>query len=179
MRGTVDPDTDPGLEAMSYYGPPYAATGAGGMALIIEIDPETMLLTMKDMVLVHDCGMVVNPMIVEGQLHGGIQMGIGDAFYEEIIYDEYGQMLTATYMDYLFPRASDMPEKLTLGHLETPSPLNPLGVKGVGEAGCIPVGPALAQAVEDAFPEYDLDITRDTLSPSRIFEMIKEKKAAG
>jgi len=179
MRGTVDPDTDPGLEAMSYYGPPYAATGAGGMALIIEIDPETMLLTMKHMVLVHDCGVVVNPMIVEGQLHGGVQMGVGDSFYEEIIYDEYGQMLTATFMDYLFPRASDMPEKLTLGHCETPSPLNPLGVKGVGEAACIPVAPALAQAIEDAFPEYDLDITRDTLSPSRIFEMIKEIKAAG
>ena len=177
MRGTIDPDTDPGLEAVSYYGPPYAATGAGGMALIVEIDPETMLLTMKNMVLVHDCGKVVNPMIVEGQLHGGIQMGIGDSFYEELIYDDYGQMLSATFMDYLFPTASDMPEKLVLGHLETPSPLNPLGVKGVGEAGCIPVGPALCQAIEDAFPEYNLDITFDTLSPSRIFELIKEKKA--
>lgn len=176
QRGTMAPGTEPGLEATAYYGPPYGATGAGAMGLIVEVDPETMQVKLKNMVMVHDCGVPVNPMIVDGQLHGGIQLGIGDALYEELIYDENGQLLTASFMDYLFPQATDMPEKLSLDHLETPSPLNPLGVKGVGEAGAIPVLPVLSQAVEDALAEYPLDITRDTLSPSRIFEFVKMAK---
>lgn len=173
QRGTMEPGTDPGLEAVAYYGPPYGVTGMGAMGLIVEVDPETMQVKMKEMVMVHDCGVPINPMIVEGQIHGGIQLGIGDAFYEELIYDEYGQLLTASFMDYLFPQATDMPEKLQLGHIESPSPVNPLGIKGVGEAGAIPVPPVFAQAVEDALVEYKLDITRDTLSPSRIFELVK------
>jgi aerobic carbon-monoxide dehydrogenase large subunit len=178
MRGVMEPGTEPGLEAVAYYGPPYGATGAGAMALIVEIDPETMQVKMKEMVMVHDCGVPVNPMIVDGQIHGGIQMGIGDALYEELVYDEYGQLLTASFMDYLFPQATDMPEKLTLGHVVTPSPLNPLGVKGVGEAGAIPVAPALSQAVEDALSDIPLDITMDTISPSRLYTFVQKAKGA-
>ena len=178
MRGVMEPGTEPGLEAVAYYGPPYGATGAGAMALIVEIDPETMQVKMKEMAMVHDCGVPVNPMVVDGQIHGGIQMGIGDAFYEELIYDEYGQLLTASFMDYLFPQATDMPEKLILGHVETPSPLNPLGVKGVGEAGAIPVAPVFAQAVEDALAEYPLDLTMDTLSPSRLYTFVQKAKGS-
>ncbi|MDR3574922.1 MAG: xanthine dehydrogenase family protein molybdopterin-binding subunit [Anaerolineaceae bacterium] len=176
QRGTMEPGTEPGLEAVAYYGPPYGTTGAGAMALILEVDPETMQVKLKKLAMVHDCGVPVNPMIVEGQLHGGIQMGIGDSFYEELIYDENGQLLTASFMDYLFPQATDMPEEIVLGHIETPSPLNPIGVKGVGEAGAIPLPPVFAQAIEDALPEYNLDLTRDTLSPSRLWEIARLSK---
>lgn len=147
------------------------------MAMIVEVDPETMAVKLERAVFVHDCGTPVNPMVVEGQVHGGMQMGIGDALYEELIYDENGQLLTASFMDYLFPQASDMPRKIELGHIETPSPLNPLGLKGVGEAGAIPMPAVIAQAVEDALYDQPLDIALDTLSPSRIYSMVQQGKA--
>lgn len=177
QRGVMEPGTEPGLEAVAYFGPAGAATGAGAMAMIVEVDPETMAVKLERAVFVHDCGTPVNPMVVEGQVHGGMQMGIGDALYEELIYDENGQLLTASFMDYLFPQASDMPRKIELGHIETPSPLNPLGLKGVGEAGAIPMPAVIAQAVEDALYDQPLDIALDTLSPSRIYSMVQQGKA--
>ena len=92
---------------------------------------------------------MINPLILEGQIHGGVAQGIGNAFYEQLVFDEQGQLLNASFMDYLLPTALDVP-RMELGHTETPSPLNPLGVKGAGEAGAIPVGPLFAQAIEDA-----------------------------
>ncbi len=89
-------------------------------------------------------------MILDGQLHGGIQMGIGNSFFERLVYDENGQLMNGSFMDYLIPRASDMPPKIEIGHLNTPSPLNPLGIKGVGESGTIPIPPLYAQAIENA-----------------------------
>jgi carbon-monoxide dehydrogenase large subunit len=176
QRGVMEPNTEPGLEAIAYYGPPYGATGAGAMAMIVEVNPHTMQVKIDRVAMVHDCGKPVNPMIVDGQIHGGIQMGIGDAFYEELVYDDNGQLVTASFMDYLFPQATDMPEKIELGHMETPSPLNPLGLKGVGEAGAIPTPAAFAQAVEDALKDSGVEFTQDTLSPSRIFTFVQKAK---
>src|SRR5256886_4882699 len=102
--------------------------------MVVEVDPETAQVEIKRYVVVHDCGRVINPMIVEGQIHGGVAHGIGNAFYEQLVYDEEGQLLNASFMDYLLPTATDVPNVETT-HRETRSPLNPVGTKGVGEAG--------------------------------------------
>ncbi|MCH7680649.1 xanthine dehydrogenase family protein molybdopterin-binding subunit, partial [candidate division KSB1 bacterium] len=154
LRGAVKPGTEPGLEATDYFGPEGGSTASGVHAMIIEIDPQTMMLKIKKYVVVHDCGKVINPMILEGQIQGGVAQGIGNAFYEQLVYDESGQLTNASFMDYLLPTANDVPN-IETDHIETPSPLNPLGVKGAGEAGAIPVGPLFAQAIEDALSEYD------------------------
>ena len=115
-------------------------------------------------------------MIVDGQIVGGVAQGIGTALYEEIPYDEYGQPLASTFMDYLLPTADTVPTIIS-DHVETPSPLNPLGVKGAGEAGAIPVGPLFAQAVEDALKEYKIEILEIPLSPGRLFELVQAAKS--
>ena len=149
MRGAVAAGTEPGLEATSYFGPESGATASGVHAMIVAVDPETMIPEIVKYVVVHDCGTIINPLIVEGQVHGGVAQGIGNAFYEQLVFDGEGQLLNATLADYLLPTALDVP-RIELAHTVTPSPLNPLGIKGVGEAGAIPVGPLFAQALEDA-----------------------------
>ncbi len=175
MRGAVKPGTEPGLEATEYFGPQYGATASGVLGMIVEVDPETMMLDIKDFVVVHDCGTVINPLIVEGQIHGGISMGIGNSYYEQIMYDENGQILNASLMDYLVPRSTDMPPRIEIGHQETKSPLNPMGSKGVGEAGAIPIPSLFAQAIEDALGDTGIEITEMPLSPNRLFELVQEK----
>ncbi len=172
-RGTIPAGFEPGLEATSYYGPPYGATGQGTVAIILEVDPETFDVKIKRFVLVHDAGTIVNPMIVEGQIMGGVQMGLGNAFYEEMAYDEYGQLQNASLMDYLIPAATEMPPKIELGHVVSPSPLNPLGLKGVGEAGAIPIPAAFHQAIENAL-ENKIEITQSPMSPSRLFALTQK-----
>ncbi len=176
MRGAVKPGTEPGLEATNYFGPEYGATAVGVHAMIVEIDPDTMAVDIQKYVVVHDCGEVINPLILDGQIHGGIAQGIGNAFYEKLAYDSEGQLLTGSFMDYLLPTALEMPS-IAIGHEVTPSPLNPLGVKGAGEAGAIPTGPLFAQAVEDALGMADLEILEIPLSPSRIWELVRGTKA--
>jgi carbon-monoxide dehydrogenase large subunit len=171
LRGAVEPGTEPGLEATAYFGPKYGATAFGSHAMILEVDSETMMVEIKRYVVVEDCGTVLNPMILEGQIHGGVAMGIGNAFYEKLAYDKNGQLLNASFADYLIPTASEVP-RIEVGHEETRSPLNPLGTKGVGEAGTIPVPALFAQALENAFPEYDLEILETPLSPNRLFELL-------
>src|SRR6201986_5607068 len=149
MRGAVQPGTEPGLESTQYFGPPSGATANGVHAIIVEIDPDTFDLKILKYVVVHDCGTVINPMILAGQIHGGVGQGIGNAFYEQLVFDDQAQLLNASLADYLLPTALDVP-RMELGHTVTPSPLNPLGIKGAGEAGAIPVGPLFAQAIEDA-----------------------------
>ncbi|MCB0186149.1 MAG: molybdopterin-dependent oxidoreductase, partial [Caldilineaceae bacterium] len=170
MRGAVKPGTEPGLEATDYFGPERGATASGVHAMIVAVDPETMMVEIKKYVVVHDCGRVINPMILEGQIQGGVAQGIGNAFYEQLHFDEHGQLLNASFMDYLVPTADTVP-RIETDHVETPSPLNPLGVKGAGEAGAIPVGPLFAQAVEDAWGNPDFEICEIPLSPSRLFEL--------
>jgi aerobic carbon-monoxide dehydrogenase large subunit len=148
------------------------ATAAGVHAMIVEVDPETMIPSIRKYVVVHDCGTVINPMIVEGQVLGGVAQGIGNAFYEQLAFDAEGQLLNATLADYLLPTALDVP-RIELGHTVTPSPLNPLGIKGVGEAGAIPVGPLFAQALEDALelPAQGKELNEIPLSPCRLWEL--------
>ncbi|MCA1457840.1 xanthine dehydrogenase family protein molybdopterin-binding subunit [Bradyrhizobium sp. BRP22] len=174
MRGAVKPGTEPGLESTQYFGPPSGATANGVHAMIVEVDPDTFDIRILKYVVVHDCGTVINPLILEGQIHGGVAQGIGNAFYEKLVFDDQGQLLNASLADYLLPTALDVP-RMQLGHTVTPSPLNPLGIKGAGEAGAIPVGPLFAQAIEDALQlkEKNVELLEIPLSPSRIFELIK------
>ena len=176
LRGAVRPGTEPGLESTAYFGPDRGSTASGVHAMIVEVDAETAAVDIKRYLVVHDCGVIINPLIVEGQIHGGVAHGIGNAFYEQLVYDEQGQLLNASFMDYLLPTATDVPP-IETAHRETPSPFNPLGLKGVGEAGCIPTGALFAQAVEDALSDYGLEIREIPLSPNRLFELIDDAKA--
>ena len=164
-------DEEPGLEARGYYAPPQATFASGCHAAIVEVDVETGEVTFEKYVVQHDCGTIVNPTIVEGQIHGGVAQGIGGALYEKLAYDEHGQLLAGSFMDFLMPTAAEIPE-ITVVHLETPSPLNPLGVKGVGEAGAIPVPALVAEAVDDALAPFGVRVREMPLSPVRIRELI-------
>ena len=139
----------------------------------MEIDPGTGDLTFLRYVAVHDCGTLVNPMIVEAQVHGGVAQGIGGAFYEKLHYDETGQLVNASFMDFLLPTAMEIPD-LEVGHMETPSPLNPLGAKGAGEAGAIPVPALVAEAIEDALQPFGVRVREMPLSPTRVWELLQE-----
>jgi carbon-monoxide dehydrogenase large subunit len=172
LRGAVRPGTEPGLESTAYFGPDRGSTASGVHAIIVEVDPETATVEIKRYLVVHDCGTIINPMLVEGQIHGGVAHGIGNAFYEQLIYDDQGQLLNASFMDYLLPTATDVP-MIETAHRETPSPYNVVGLKGVGEAGCIPTGAVFAQAVEDALAGSGVEITEIPLSPNRLFELIE------
>jgi aerobic carbon-monoxide dehydrogenase large subunit len=177
MRGAVKPGTEPGLESTQYFGPPSGATASGVHAMIVEVDPETLTLEIRKYVVVHDCGTVINPMILAGQIHGGVAQGIGNAFYEKLEFDDAGQLLNASLADYLLPTSLDVPN-MELGHTVTLSPLNPLGIKGAGEAGAIPVGPLFAQAIEDALglPGKGIEILEIPLSPSRLWQLVTKPK---
>ncbi|HYN23004.1 MAG TPA: xanthine dehydrogenase family protein molybdopterin-binding subunit [Thermoanaerobaculia bacterium] len=172
MRGAVKPGTEPGLEATRYFGPFRGATASGCHAMIVEVDPETLQVEVKRYVVVHDCGRVLNPLLVDGQVHGGVAQGLGNAFFEELVYDENGQLLNASFMGFLLPTALDVP-RIEVGHEETVSPLNALGTKGAGEAGTIPVGALFAQAVEDALAVPGLEILEIPLKPCRLWELVR------
>jgi CO/xanthine dehydrogenase Mo-binding subunit len=175
LRGSVEPGTEPGLEATAYFGPRYGAAAFGAHAMILDVDPETLMVTIKRYVVVEDCGTILNPLILDGQIHGGVAMGIGNAFYEKLVYDENGQLLNASLADYLIPSASEIP-RIEIGHEETRSPLNTLGTKGAGEAGAIPVPALFAQALENALADFDLEILEMPLSPNRLFELLQERE---
>ena len=175
LRGAVEPGTEPGLEATSYFGPQYGATANGAHAMIVEVDPETMMIEIKRYVTVEDCGTVLNPLIVEGQIHGGVALGISNSYYEQLIYDENAQLLNASLADYLIPTANEIP-RIEVGHEETLSPLNPLGSKGVGEAGTIPVPSVFAQALEDALSDYGIEVLEMPQSPNKLFELLRDKE---
>jgi CO/xanthine dehydrogenase Mo-binding subunit len=161
----------PGLEATGYYSPPASTWAAGCHAAYVRVDPTTFRLEILKYVVVHDCGRVINPLVVEGQIEGGVAQGIGGAFYERLAYDTEGQLRNASFMEYLMPYATEVPE-IEIDHIETPSPLNPLGVKGAGEAGVIPVGAVLASAIEEAL---GVPITEMPLSPLKLFELAKSQ----
>lgn len=175
MRGAVQPGTEPGLESTDYFGPRYGATASGVHAMIIELDRETMALKILRYVIIHDCGKVINPLILDGQIHGGTAQGIGNAFYEKLSYSSEGQLLSGSFMDYLLPTAMEVP-RMVVDHIVTPSPLNPLGIKGAGEAGAIPVGPLFAQAIEDALVETGIEILEIPLSPSLLWTLVERSQ---
>ncbi|MEN3310384.1 MAG: aerobic carbon-monoxide dehydrogenase large subunit, partial [Micromonosporaceae bacterium] len=166
-RPPVGEDDEPGLEATDYYSPLRCTFAAGMHAAIVEVDPDTADIRILRYCVVHDCGRLINPRIVEGQIHGGVAQGVGGALYERIVYDEHGQLVNASYMDFLMPYASEVPV-IEIDHLETPSPLNPLGVKGAGEAGVIPGAAVLASAIEDA---EGITISRMPISPAELWQL--------
>jgi CO/xanthine dehydrogenase Mo-binding subunit len=171
LRGAVKPGTEPGLEATNYFGPARGATASGVHACIVEVDPETMDVEVLKYVVVHDCGEVINPLILDGQIQGGVAQGLGNAFYEQLVYDENGQLLNGSFMDFLLPTSLDVP-RIDIGHEVTPSPLNPIGIKGAGEAGAIPAAALFVQAVEDALG-YTVEIREIPLNPSRLWELVQ------
>jgi aerobic carbon-monoxide dehydrogenase large subunit len=160
----------PGLEATGYFSPASDSTWAAGChAAYVRVDPRTFSLKFLKYVVAHDCGRVINPMVLEGQIQGGIAQGIAGSFYERLLYDEDGQLRNASFMEFLMPYATEIPE-VEMHHIETPSTLNPLGIKGAGEAGTIPVAAMLASAIEDAM---GVRIDEMPLYPSRLFELSK------
>lgn len=183
--------TEPGLEATHFYSNPMAQlpdehdrvrgqlifTNAAHLCLV-EIDRDTAQVAVRRYGVVHDCGVEINPLIVEGQVHGATVHGIGAALLEEFVYDENGQLLTTTFMDYLKPTASDVPV-IETDHLETPSPFTPLGTKGVGEGGAIPAPACVANAVEDALRPLGIRIDRLPITPDRLWPMLHAAQTSG
>ena len=143
---------------------------------VVEIDPETGDIKLRQYIAADDCGNIINPLLVEGQVQGGIVQSIGQVFFEEAVYDEQGQLLTGELMDYAIPRASNLPWIETYGTV-TPTPVNPMGVKGVGEAGTIGATPALVNAVVDALAPLGVRHVDMPLKRERIWGTIREATA--
>lgn len=167
-------DMEQGLEAVAYYDPTNFVWPFGTHIAVVEVDPETGAVDLQRYIAVDDCGNIINPMIVDGQLHGGIAQGIAQALFEEVVYDQdSGQMKTGTLTDYLIPTANEFPN-FELGRTITPSPTNELGVKGIGEAGTIASSIAVINAVCDALSPLGIKHVDMPASPDRLWKMIKE-----
>jgi aerobic carbon-monoxide dehydrogenase large subunit len=176
----LPPGMEPMLEAVaSYDADPGTGTFANSAQLaVVEVDPETGAVKLLRYVVIEDCGRMINPLVVDGQVHGGIAQGIGGALLEELVYDEEGQLLTTTFMDYLVPSATDIPA-IEVDHLETPSSFTPGGMKGMGESGAIAPGPVIASAVEDAIrPFGHAFVNVLPITPERVCGWIAEARAA-
>jgi carbon-monoxide dehydrogenase large subunit len=168
----LPPGMEPGLEATHYFTESRSTFASGVHVAVVEIDRETGAVAVVDYSVVNDSGRIINPLIAEGQIHGGVAQGIGGALYEELAYDGTGQLLSQSLLDYVVPTSAQIPP-MRLGHVETPSPLNPLGVKGLGEGGAVAPPPAIAAAVEDALREFGARITRTPLRPETIFHLMQ------
>ncbi len=189
--GPYAEDVEPGLEATRYfrmgniYHQPekqgrfsnYPAWPNGVAAAIVEVDPETGLVKLLRYCLVEDAGTVINPLLCDANLHGAITQGIGSTLYEQLVYDERGSFQTATLMDYTIPTALEAP-RFEIEHQETPSPFTPLGMKGVGESGVGSALGAITSAIENAFPDLDLQLTELPLTPNRVWRAIEQAKRA-
>src|SRR3989441_401244 len=157
--GGLPAGLSPGLEATVYFDPPGPTFSGAVHVAVVEVDRETGRVRLRCYALVEDCGPVINPLIVEGQIHGAVAQGIGEALLEAVVYGDDGQLLTATLMDYALPKADDVPSP-EIWHLETPSPVTPGGVKGMGEGGTIGAPAAIANAVADAVRGLGVRVTR-------------------
>jgi carbon-monoxide dehydrogenase large subunit len=162
---------EPGLEATHYFSPAQSAYCNGSHVVEVEVDVETGRVAILRYVLAHDSGNLINPLIVDGQVQGGVAHGIGNALYEKMHYDDGGNPLSVTFADYLLPGACDVPE-VDMIHIESPSPLNPLGVKGAGEGGTIPAAAVIIAAIENALGPFGVHITEAPLMPGRIVELV-------
>ena len=165
---------EPGIDFTNFYDPANFTYPFGAHIAVVEVDKDTGKVRIDRFVAVDDVGNVINPMIVDGQLHGGIAHGIGQALYEEAIYDESGQLLTGSFMDYAIPRADDLP-MFELDRTVTPCPHNPLGVKGAGEAGTIAATPAVVNAVLDALAPFGVSDIRMPLTPERVWRAMQNQ----
>lgn len=174
VSGAPLSDDGPGAELSEtvHFRPPGFAVSSGAHAAVVEVDERTGVVEIRKYVVVHDAGVIVNPLIAEGQVTGGIAQGIAGALYEEMIYGPDGQPRTATYLDYLVPTSSEIPD-LDLDELHTPSPMNDLGVKGLGEGGAIAPQAVLANAIEDALRSHGVVVRRGPLSPSRVRDLLR------
>jgi carbon-monoxide dehydrogenase large subunit len=164
---------EPQLEAKSIFDPSGITFGFAANVASIAVDVETGEIEIEGFVAVHDCGKIINPMIVDGQVHGALANGVGTALLESLVYDEYGQPRSTTFMDYLLPSSAEIPD-FVLEHTETLSPLTPGGVKGVGEGGTIGAPAAIGNALANAIPEIAERITETPLSPARVWEMCRD-----
>jgi carbon-monoxide dehydrogenase large subunit len=167
---------EPGLEASSFFDPPNFVYPFGAHIAVVNVDAETGEVKLERYIAVDDCGKVINPMIVEGQIHGGIAQGIGQALWEGAVYDEQGQLLTGSLMDYAVPKAEFFPQ-FELGMTETPTNVNPLGVKGIGETGTIASTPAVYNAVADALAPLGVKTINMPLTPERVWRAIQEARS--
>ncbi|HZO81988.1 MAG TPA: xanthine dehydrogenase family protein molybdopterin-binding subunit [Candidatus Binataceae bacterium] len=166
------PGLEPGLDANAFFEPTGCTFPFGTHVAVVEVDPETGVVKFLRYVAVDDCGKVISPLLVEGQVHGGIAQGIAQALYEQVVYDESGQLLTATLMDYAVPKADMLPH-YELSSTVTPSPLNPLGAKGVGEAGTIGSTPCMVNAVLDALRPFGITHLDMPLTPEKIWRAVR------
>jgi len=166
-RSPATSETPPRLQAESYFRPLDLTYASGAHVAMVEVDPDTGAVAVLGYWITHDSGRLINPMIVEGQIHGALVQGIGGALFEELVFDEHGQPATGSLMDYALPRAADVPP-IEIDHLETPSLANPLGSKGVGESGILPVAAAVASAIEDALGDSGIQIHRMPMTATHL-----------
>ena len=159
------------FEATVYHHQPTVTYTSATHVAVVDVDPGTGAVKLLRYLVAHDCGTIINPVIVEGQIHGGVAQGV-----EEMVYDEQAQLLTGTFMDYLVPTAMELPPIETV-HLEYPSPRNPLGLKGIGEGGAISPPAAIANAVEDALAPFGVRVTRTPLGPSTVLGLLEQAAA--
>ena len=172
----LPPNTQPGLVATYFWEPPNFTFPFGAHVVITDVDRETGQVSIRRYVAVDDCGKIINPLIVAGQVHGGVAQGLGQALWEQAVYDENGQLLSGELTDYALPRAHMMPW-IESSHTETPSPVNPLGVKGVGEAGTIGCSPAVVNSVVDALSHLGVRHIDMPLTPEKVWKLIQGARA--
>jgi carbon-monoxide dehydrogenase large subunit len=169
----LPPNTPPGLVSTSYWEPPNFTFPFGAHLVVTEVDRDTGQVDIRRYVAVDDIGKVINPMLVDGQVHGGVTQGLGQALYEQVVYDEAGQLITGEFMDYAVPKASMVP-RFETDRTETPSPVNPLGTKGVGEAGTIACSPAVVNSVVDALSPLGVRHIDMPLTAEKIWKLIQQ-----
>ncbi len=168
----LPPEMEPGLEATGYFASPPATFSNATHVARVEVDIRSGNVTLLDYVVVEDCGKMINPMVVDGQIHGGVAQGIGEALTEALQYDRYGQLLTGTLMDYAIPTSHDIPN-IRIDHIETPSPWTKGGMKGMGEGGTIAPGAAIANAVSDALAPFGLQFNEIPITPEVVFNKLR------
>ena len=169
---------EPGLEASAFYDPPNFTYPFGAHLAVVEVDPSTGQIDLQRYYAVDDCGVQINPMIVEGQVHGGVAQGVGPVLWEGVVYDDEGQPLTGTMLDYALPRADGLPDIVVQSN-STPSPHHPLGVKGVGEAGTIASTPTVYNAVMDALRPLGITRIDMPLTPEKVWRAIQNARNGG
>ena len=169
----LPPNTEPGLVATHFWEPPNFTFPFGAHIVVTDVDRDTGNIAIRRYVCVDDCGRIINPLIVDGQVHGGVAQGLGQALWEQAVYDDAGQLMTGELTDYAIPRAASMPW-IESSHTETPSPVNPLGVKGVGEAGTIGCSPAVVNSVVDALSGFGVRHIDMPLTPEKIWKLIQQ-----
>ena len=170
-------ELEPGLEATFYFVPPTVTWANAAHVAVIEVDVQTGGVKLLDYIVAHDAGKLINPLLVDGQIHGGVAQGIGAALYEEIAYDHTGQVLSGSFINYLLPGSMEVPSIKTV-HLESPSPLNPLGVKGLGEGGAIAPPAAIANALADALRPLATQVNEIPLTPERVLKLLARKEVS-